>query len=266
MINQYERAYRGWALLTRRAQAGRTITYGQLGKSLGIHHRAVRYVLGKIQDFCLVEKLPPLTILAVNQNSRKPSEGFIAWDVNDLDHGLKLVYGFAWDDMENPFQFAADGSTPDSLASELTDDDADAGDIYARAKVRGIAQQIFRQALLATYSHRCAFTGISFTPCLDAGHIVPWANATHTQRMDPRNGILMSSFHHRLFDQYLMTIDDDCHIRYYDPEMKRRTYTDWDKALTVDLHGTMMRLPLSERHRPDKEAIKTRNKEINWMD
>jgi len=48
--------------------------------------------MGVIQDYCLEEKLPPLTILLVNQHGR-PGEGFIAWDVDDLDEGYRPRYG-----------------------------------------------------------------------------------------------------------------------------------------------------------------------------
>jgi putative restriction endonuclease len=30
----------------------RTITYADLGARIGVHHRAIRYVLGPIQDYC----------------------------------------------------------------------------------------------------------------------------------------------------------------------------------------------------------------------
>ena len=69
-INQAERAFRAWPILTKRASEGKTITYGELGTLLGVHHRAVRYVLALIQDYRLEEKLPPLTILIVNQGGK----------------------------------------------------------------------------------------------------------------------------------------------------------------------------------------------------
>jgi putative restriction endonuclease len=58
---------------------------------MSIHHRALRFVLGKIQDLSLGEKLPPLTILVVNQDTTRPGEGFIAWDVDDLAVGYDPV-------------------------------------------------------------------------------------------------------------------------------------------------------------------------------
>lgn len=79
MVNpiQYERAARAWPLLTQKAADESNITYADLSQHLGIHARPIRYVLGVIQDYCLREKLPPLTILVVNRRGF-PSEGFIA--------------------------------------------------------------------------------------------------------------------------------------------------------------------------------------------
>jgi putative restriction endonuclease len=70
MVNpiQYERAARAWPLLTQKADEESNITYADLLQHLGIHARPIRYVLGVIQDYCLGEKLPPLTILVVNRH------------------------------------------------------------------------------------------------------------------------------------------------------------------------------------------------------
>ena len=69
-VNQVERAYRAWPILIKRAESRSTSTYGELGQALGVHHRAIRYVLGVIKDYCLEEGLPPLTILIINASGR----------------------------------------------------------------------------------------------------------------------------------------------------------------------------------------------------
>jgi putative restriction endonuclease len=83
-------------VLTTTASHGATITYAELSGRIGIHHRPIRFVLSVIQDYCLSEKLPPLTILAVNQLFHQPGEGFIAWDVDDLAEGYRRVYAYPW--------------------------------------------------------------------------------------------------------------------------------------------------------------------------
>lgn len=44
-VNQVERAFRAWPVLTGVAKQRGTITYGELGAAIGVHHRAIRYVL-----------------------------------------------------------------------------------------------------------------------------------------------------------------------------------------------------------------------------
>ena len=126
-VNQKERAARAWPILVDVALNNRLITYGELARQLDIHHRAVRYVLSEIQDYCLLEKLPPITILVVDQKDGRPGAGFIAWDVNDLEHGLALVYEFPWAAQENPFGFASDGATIQSIADAIVKREFSAG-------------------------------------------------------------------------------------------------------------------------------------------
>jgi putative restriction endonuclease len=264
VVNQYERAYRAWNILIQYASKRNTLTYGQLGKHLGIHHRPTRYFLDLIQNYCLEQKLPPLTVLAINQTSGVPGPGFIAWDTDDLEQGRQQVFNYAWSSLENPFTFASDNTTFNNAVDDIYNNPDYSEDVYARVKVRGMAQQIFRNALLIAYSNRCAFTGLQF--CLDASHIIPWSESTHAQRMDIRNGILLSSVHHRLFDQKYITIDEEYKIRYYDPLMKvLPPYSRYDKLLTSDLDGKMIRLPRNYDHWPKIEWIRKRNSRIEWL-
>ena len=166
MVNQHERAYRAWNILTQYASNRSVITYGQLGKRLGIHHRPTRYVLDLIQNYCLEQKLPPLTILAVNQTTRLPGPGFIAWDIDNLALGRQQVFNYSWTSLENPFTFASDDTLYNNVVDEIYNYPDRAEDAYARVKVRGMAQQIFRCALLMAYSSRCAFTGLQFCTLL----------------------------------------------------------------------------------------------------
>ncbi len=266
MINQHERAYRTWNILTQSASNRSSITYGQLANRLGIHHRPTRFILDLIQNYCLEENHPPLTILAVNQKTMLPGPGFIAWGIDNLDEGRQQVFDFPWSSLENPFTFASDDTSYENLVDDLFNYPEQSEDIYARVQVRGMAQQIFRNTLLIAYSNRCAFTGLQFTPCLDASHIIPWRESTHLQRMDIRNGILLSSVHHRLFDQKLITIDKEYKIRFYDPFMKQPPqYSEYDKFLTSDLHGKVIHLPHNQNHWPKLEWIQKRNADIRWL-
>lgn len=254
-INQHERAALGWDVLTRVAKDNRLIRYGKLGSQIGIHHRPVRFVLGYIQDYCLQNQLPPLTILVVNE-SGLPGEGFIAWDVDDITEGIKQVYSYNWDNLDNPFGFAKGGLTENEIINKLLENPDNAKDIYVKIKVRGTAQPIFRKALLRAYDTKCAFCGFSFEIGLQASHIIPWAKATNKERLDVRNGILLCATHHKLFDDHWFTISDDFTINYDDPEENEGVYSEYDSLLTTALHGKKMNLPINKKHRPKKLYVK----------
>jgi putative restriction endonuclease len=157
-VNQFERANRAWPVLVRVAREGHPITYGDLGKEIGVHHRPVRFVLAKIQEYCQQDGKLPLTIVAQNRKG-EVGPGFIAWDHDDIENGRNAVYSFPWHTLSNPFEFAADGTQPEEIARGLAANAKDAKDKFARVKVRGVAQAIFRRALLDLYNRRCAISG-----------------------------------------------------------------------------------------------------------
>lgn len=263
-INQAERAYRAWPIITKRATEGRTITYGELGTLLGVHHRAIRYVLGLIQDYCLEEKLPPLTILIVNQ-SGKPGTGFIAYDVDKLEEGETLVRSYNWNAIQNPFAFASDGTTYEEIVTELAGNPGSSADIMRMVKTRGIAQSLFRDALLRAYQYRCAFTDISFQSVLEACHIVPWSICKPEERLDVRNGLLLNSVHHKLFDEGLVTVTKDFRIWYVDPDLEDGPYSKYDLLLSANLHGQAMKMPIARKMRPAQIYLERSHELHEWQ-
>jgi putative restriction endonuclease len=185
---QYERASCAWPVLTGEASRGGTHTYKQLGERIGIHHRAVRLVLGVIQDYCLQEGLPPLTILVVNQGRQQfMGAGFIAWDVGWLGEGRDRVYEHPWEAGPNPFAFAAAGTALPSWPASFWQRPESQLPLYRRVRDRGMAQAIFRRALLDA-DGQCAFCGLSVRQALQAAHIIPWTEASDEQRMAVTNG------------------------------------------------------------------------------
>jgi len=113
--NQEQRAAYAWDILTDIARRRETIRYRELSDAIGMsHHRPLRYVLGYIQNYCLEDNLPPLTILIVNGNGR-PGSGFIAWDVDHIEEGLDEVYEFIWESVPNPFEYAKSGFTEEKI-------------------------------------------------------------------------------------------------------------------------------------------------------
>jgi hypothetical protein len=68
-------------------------------------------------------------------------------------------------------------------------------------------QQFFRQTVLNAYGVRCAISGINVPRLLVASHIKPWCDFPE-ERLNPQNGLCLSSIHDAAFDSGLITIDD----------------------------------------------------------
>jgi len=263
LINQAQRAFDAWNVLVDCAKNRRAISYGMLAGAIGIHHRPIRFVLGLIQEHCLAEKLLPLTILVTDRKGVIGS-GFSAYDLSQSEEGRDAVYGFPWQTIENPFSFAADGSRYESLIVNLSNDPSTSGDVMRLVKSRGMAQVMFRDALLRCYEFSCAFTETSFVEALEACHIVPWAICAPEERLDVRNGILLNSLHHSLFDKDWITIDLQHRIHFSDPEMEAEPYSVFDKQISVALHGKKMRLPRNHNLAPGAEFIQKHHSDRGW--
>lgn len=80
----------------------------------------------------------------------------------------------------------------------------------ATVKVRR-GQQFFRQSILNVFGVRCCISGITVPRLLVASHIKPWRNFPR-ERIDPRNGLCLSSIHDAAFDAGLIAIDEDFRV------------------------------------------------------
>lgn len=265
-INHAQRAEIAWSKLVAAANQPpglNLITYGALASSIGIHHRALPHVLGLIQEYCIEQKLPPLTILVVSKVSGVPGLGFIAWDVDDLDSGLRQVAEHPWGSLPNPFSYAKNGETEDSLAQRIVEDPKSACDVYALVKVRGVAQRIFRKALLHLYEGRCAFCGASFEPILQAAHLIPWSKCSQQERLSPSNGLLLCANHHRMLDCGQITLDLEMKI-FFDDEADVSAFSDADHELSTRLHRRRAFLPSKKKFWPSLGALRTHHEENDW--
>ncbi len=260
MVNQEARAFKAWDILVDLAPHGRIITYEELAEHLGTHPRAVQFVLKLVQDYCLENKRPPLTILVVNKRTNEPGAGFIAWSHDNLVEGRAEVRNHDWTREPNPFAYAADGTIADELVNRILTSPEASEEVYAKVKVRGTRQTIFRQALLNAYESRCAFTGISFTETLDAAHIIPWSQCKPELKMNPRNGILMVCCHHRLFDLGVLSIDEEYRIIF--ENKNALSLTNSDQSFVAALHGKQISLPANQALWPDKDLICQRNERL----
>jgi putative restriction endonuclease len=63
--------------------------------------------------------------------------------------------------------------------------------------------------ILSNYEGHCAITGINIPELLVAGHIIPWAESSPQQKLNPENGICLSALYDKAFDKGLITISPD---------------------------------------------------------
>ena len=113
---------------------------------------------------------------------------------------------------------------------------------------RRLGQPSFRTAILSAYERRCAITGERTLPVLEAAHIRPFAE---TEEHDVRNGLLMKSDLHALFDAGLVTVTPDLHFRV--SSQIRERYENGRDYYALD--GRTIRSPRSEHERPLYESL-----------
>lgn len=85
-------------------------------------------------------------------------------------------------------------------------------DVIGETKLRQVKtrvnQNIFRQIVLANYDSKCALTGIDLPELLVASHIIPWAE-NEQERLNPENGICLSSLYDKAFDKGLISFTNN---------------------------------------------------------
>lgn len=87
-----------------------------------------------------------------------------------------------------------------------------------------VGQGQYREKLLDECPF-CPITMINDERLLIASHIKPWAVANDKERLDPKNGFMLSPLYDKLFDRGLMTFTDDRRVRisnWLSPKNKQR--------------------------------------------
>ncbi|WGI21688.1 HNH endonuclease [Amylibacter sp. IMCC11727] len=115
-------------------------------------------------------------------------------------------------------------------------------DRVTTTKVRQ-GQGYFRDMMLASYGAKCALTGVEEPKLLVASHIVGWAEDA-SQRLNPRNGILLNALHDKAFDRHLITFD----------ESYRMIVSDHMRPITRERIGRGV-LDMPSRFLPDQDLL-----------
>jgi len=110
----------------------------------------------------------------------------------------------------------------------------------ATVQVR-IGQAYFRAAVLSAYNNRCCISGLAVPQLLVASHIVPWRQDIN-QRLNPQNGLALSSLHDKAFDLGFLTIDED--YRVVVSEKVGATNDEFFVSALRSFHGKPMQLPM----------------------
>lgn len=116
-----------------------------------------------------------------------------------------------------------------------------------------LGQGGFRVVVTDAYRRRCAITGESTLPVLEAAHILPFAEkGPH----EISNGLLLRSDFHKLFDLGLITVTPDYRI-----EVSSRIKEEWFNGKAYyRLHGqTLASMPVEVRDRPSSAMLQWHN-------
>jgi hypothetical protein len=102
------------------------------------------------------------------------------------------------------------------------------------AKAR-VGQGLFRKRVMLFDEGACRVTGVSDHRLLIASHIKPWRAANNAERLNGHNGILPSPHVDALFDEHLITFEDDGRIQTH-PSLSRDVLDRWaiDPAKKVE--------------------------------
>lgn len=110
-----------------------------------------------------------------------------------------------------------------------------------------IGQDFFRKAVLSAYEYRCCISGLPFPSLLVASHILPWSEDKNN-RLNPRNGLCLSSIHDKAFDQGLISVSEDFRL-ILSPEIKKMNAMPYIENTFCIYEGKQIHLP--QKFNPD---------------
>lgn len=127
--------------------------------------------------------------------------------------------------------------------------------IEGRTKVRDVKtrvnQQFFRQMVLANYEGRCALTGIDIPELLVASHIIPWSESKR-ERLNPENGLCLSSLIDKAFDKGLVTFSDTGAVM-FSRQLEENMGKDYYEIYFEPIRNSQIRLP--KRYAPNEKFL-----------
>ncbi len=149
-----------------------------------------------------------------------------------------------------------------TLETKYIDLLTDIGDLKGETKIKAVKtrvnQNVFRQIVIANYSCKCAITGIDIPELLFASHIIPWAK-NENERLNPENGICLSSLYDAAFDRGLIAINERYEIIFSSDLKKKNKESYFDKYF-AGLENCSLIMP--KKYLPKKEFLQFHIDEI----
>ena len=125
------------------------------------------------------------------------------------------------------------------------------GEYKLREVKSRVNQNVFRQIVIANYESKCAITGIDIPDLLVASHIIPWAK-NEQERLNPENGICLSSLYDCAFDKGLIGINENYEIILSD-DIKKKHKLAYHSKYFASLTGSKINLP--QKYLPKREFL-----------
>lgn len=142
-----------------------------------------------------------------------------------------------------------------SLENKYADSLRDVKHLKGEDKLREVKtrinQNVFRQIVVANYSGKCAISGIDISDFLVASHILPWSN-NEAERLNPENGICLSSLYDKAYDKGYIGINDKFEIL-LSKELRMKNKNLYYEKYFSFLSGLKMTLP--SKYYPNKNFL-----------
>ncbi|HEJ7172717.1 HNH endonuclease [Serratia marcescens] len=170
---------------------------------------------------------------------------------SNADRALWLEMGHDTEAFNQQCQLAMEHLEEETVTPGLNESPKDfsGSERISTVKTR-VDQNLFRKNVLEVYEYRCCVTGLEEPALLVASHILPWSHSIE-QRLNPSNGLCLSSLHDKAFDRGLITFDDKLEL-VLSPQLKKLK-----SSIYVDnfekYEGKKLRLPLSCH--PDRKHL-----------
>lgn len=152
------------------------------------------------------------------------------------------------------------GMTPGADVADEVPEVVEGKTVTAMVKIR-VNQARFRRAVLASYNARCCISGLGVSQLLVASHIVPWS-MDEKNRLNPCNGLLLSSLHDKAYDVGLITVMPDFTIRVAE-QLNDASLDGFAKQTLKAFDGRSIRLP--ERFKPNPDFLASHAERFGFL-